>query len=278
MSPRRRPLVGRALAQRLLVKPATNLDLESIDSADTLGHDKQAGAVTLAATTDRLGEAQERLWASKAGAVLIVLQGIDTSGKGGTIRHVMGAFDPQGCRVASFGVPSPEELAHDYLWRIHRHTPARGMIAIFDRSHYEDVLVVRVHGLVPQDVWRSRYDQIVAFERHLAENGTTILKFFLHISRDEQRKRLQARIDEPDKRWKFRRGDLDERRLWDEYRAAFTEALTRCSTDFAPWYVIPADRKWFRDLAVAEIVAHTFDRMKLEYPQGEAGIESLVVP
>lgn len=278
MSPRRRPLVGRALAQRLLVKPATNLDLESIDSADTLGHDKQAGAVTLAATTDRLGEAQERLWASKAGAVLIVLQGIDTSGKGGTIRHVMGAFDPQGCRVASFGVPSPEELAHDYLWRIHRHTPARGMIAIFDRSHYEDVLVVRVHGLVPQDVWRSRYDQIVAFERHLAENGTTILKFFLHISRDEQRKRLQARIDEPDKRWKFRRGDLDERRLWDEYRAAFTEALTRCSTDFAPWYVIPADRKWFRDLAVAEIVAHTFDRMKLEYPQGEVGIESLVVP
>ncbi|MBA2489775.1 MAG: polyphosphate kinase 2 family protein [Chloroflexi bacterium] len=278
MSPRRRPLVGRALAQRLLVKPATSLDLESIDPADTLGHDKQAGAVTLAATTDRLGEAQERLWASKAGAVLIVLQGIDTSGKGGTIRHVMGAFDPQGCRVASFGVPSPEELAHEYLWRIHRHTPARGMIAIFDRSHYEDVLVVRVHGLVPQDVWRSRYDQIVAFERHLAENGTTILKFFLHISRDEQRKRLQARIDAPDKRWKFRRGDLDERRLWDEYRAAFAEALTRCSTDFAPWYVIPADRKWFRDLAVAEIVAHTFDRMKLEYPQGEVGIESLVVP
>jgi len=278
MSPRRRPLVGRALAQRLLVKPATSLDLESIDPADTLGHDKQAGAVTLAATTDRLGEAQERLWASKAGAVLIVLQGIDTSGKGGTIRHVMGAFDPQGCRVASFGVPSPEELAHEYLWRIHRHTPARGMIAIFDRSHYEDVLVVRVHGLVPQHVWRSRYDQIVAFERHLAENGTTILKFFLHISRDEQRKRLQARIDEPDKRWKFRRGDLDERRLWDEYRAAFTEALARCSTDFAPWYVIPADRKWFRDLAVAEIVAHTFDRMKLQYPQGEVGIESLVVP
>ncbi|MDQ3408027.1 MAG: polyphosphate kinase 2 family protein, partial [Chloroflexota bacterium] len=216
-------------------------------------------------------------WAGKGGALLIVLQGIDTAGKDGTLRHVMTAFNPQGCSVIGFGVPTEEELAHDYLWRIHRHTPGRGTIAIFNRSHYEDVLVVRVHDLVPAEVWRRRYDQINAFEAQLAASGTTILKFFLWISPEEQRERLQARIDTPDKRWKFERGDIDERKHWDDYRRAYEAALSRCSTDPAPWYVIPSDRKWFRNLAVAEILVDTMEKMDLTYPPADDDIASIVV-
>jgi PPK2 family polyphosphate:nucleotide phosphotransferase len=253
------------------------VDLSTIDPGATFGHDKDASPDLLENDRVRLESLQERLWASKGGPVLIVLQGIDTAGKDGTVRHVMTAFNPQGCTVTGFGVPTDDELAHDYLWRIHRHTPARGHIAIFNRSHYEDVLVVRVHDLVPEEVWRSRYDQINAFERHLGDNGTTILKFFLWISREEQRERLQARIDTPDKRWKFKRADLDERARWPDYVAAYEEALTRCSTDVAPWYVVPSDRKWFRNVAVAEILTDAMEGLRLDYPAAEEGIESLKV-
>jgi PPK2 family polyphosphate:nucleotide phosphotransferase len=271
------PLRGAALRERLRVPPGRPADLTSIDPAETHGHEKPASAALLDELRGRLESLQERLWASRGDPLLVVLQGIDTAGKDGTIRHVMTAFNPQGCTVTGFGVPTPEELAHDYLWRVHRHTPARGHVAVFNRSHYEDVLVVRVHELVPEEVWRPRYDQINAFEKHLVENGTTILKFFLWISRDEQRERLQARIDEPDKRWKFKRADLEERARWDDYVAAFDEALTRCSTDGAPWYVIPSNRKWFRNVAVAEILVDAMEGLDLRYPPAEEGVESLVV-
>jgi PPK2 family polyphosphate:nucleotide phosphotransferase len=214
----------------------------------------------------RLRDLQDRIWAEQKHPVLIVLQGIDAAGKDGTIAKVMDAFDPQGCPVTSFKVPSAVELAHDYLWRVHQRTPAKGEIGIFNRSHYEDVLVVRVHGFVPRKVWSARYDQINDFEEMLTQNGTTIVKFFLTIDRDEQRKRFQARYDDPKKRWKFSLGDLEERKLWDDYQAAFDDALSKTSTASAPWYVIPADRNWFRNLAVATILADTMAELRPAYP------------
>ena len=272
-----RPLTGDALRDRLRVEPGRRLRLERIDPGETFGHQRSASAEVVANGMSALQSQQERLWAGAQRAVLIVLQGMDTAGKDGTIRHVMTAFNPQGCDVVGFKVPTPEELAHDYLWRAHRVTPARGTIAIFNRSHYEDVLVVRVHELVPPRRWRQRYAQINAFERHLAQNDTTIVKFFLHISPDEQRRRLQARLDDPSKRWKFQKGDLAERKLWPAYQAAYEDALTRCTTAEAPWYVIPADHKWFRDLAVTEILRATLGELRLRYPAEEPGLEALVV-
>jgi PPK2 family polyphosphate:nucleotide phosphotransferase len=269
--------MSESLRQRLLVTPGKPVDLSKIDPRDTFDWEKLSAEPELARELVRLDDLQERLWASKGTALLVVLQGIDTSGKDGTIRHVMSAFNPQGCSVVGFGVPTPEELSHDYLWRVHRATPARGTITVFNRSHYEDVLAVRVHELVPKSVWSKRYDQIRRFEDHLAENGTTIIKFFLHISKEEQRERLQARIDVPEKRWKFKTSDLDERKLWDQYIEAYEDALERCSTDAAPWYVIPADRKWFRNLAVAQILAAAMDDLELEYPAPESGIEGVIV-
>jgi PPK2 family polyphosphate:nucleotide phosphotransferase len=270
-------LLGDEFRERLRVAPGASVDLGTFDPRETLGHRKEESSELLDDGRARLEESQERLWAGRQHAVLVILQGMDTSGKDGTLRHVAGAFNPQGCHVVGFGVPTPDELAHDFLWRIHRHTPGKGTIAIFNRSQYEDVLVVRVHELVAARAWRPRYEQINEFEESLVENGTTILKFFLHISKDEQRERLQARLDAPDKRWKFKRGDLDERRRWDEYVAAYEEALTRCTTEAAPWYVIPADRKWFRNLAVAEILAVTLHDLDLRYPEPEEGLDGLVV-
>ena len=203
--------------------------------------------------------------------MLVVLQGIDAAGKDGTIRHVMGAFNPQGCPVTSFKVPSADELAHDFLWRIHRRVPGKGEIGVFNRSHYEDVLVVRVHDIVPKAVWSRRYDQINAFEQMLAEEGTTIVKFFLYIDKDEQRERFQARLDDPAKRWKFRLGDLEERKRWDDYIAAYEDALSRCSTDDAPWYVIPSNRKWFRNLAVPTSSATRSRTLDPRYPEPRRG-------
>jgi PPK2 family polyphosphate:nucleotide phosphotransferase len=254
------------LRTMLRVEPGTPVRLDAIDPTATFGRGKEGSAALLAAGQARLSALQDRLWAESRHAVLVILQGIDAAGKDGTIRHVMGAFNPQGCTVTPFRVPTPVELAHDYLWRVHRRTPARGEIAVFNRSHYEDVLVVRVRGLVASDVWARRYDEINAFERHLAANGTTIVKLFLWIDRDEQRARLQARYDDPTKRWKFSMGDLDERRLWDDYVTAFEEALSRCSTPHAPWYVIPANRKWFRNLAVAEILGDLIEELDPQYP------------
>lgn len=257
---------SRDLRDALRVKPGSRVRLERLDARATYGWDKERAAPELARQLGRLAELQDRFWAEATRSVLVVLQGIDAAGKDGTINKVMEAFNPQGCPVTSFKVPSAEELAHDFLWRIHKRVPRRGEIGIFNRSHYEDVLVVRVHDLVPKSVWSKRYEQINAFEEHLTANGTTIVKFFLSIDRDEQRERFQARYDDPTKRWKFSMGDLKERERWDEYQAAFDEALTRTSTGHAPWYVIPADRKWFRDLAVATILADTMAALKPRYP------------
>ena len=252
-----------------LVKPGTEVDLTKIDPADVhLATDgKSAAKKKSAATQERLGELQELLFAARDRNLLIVLQGMDTSGKDGTIRHVMGGFNPQGTRVAGFGKPTAEELDRDYLWRIHRQVPAKGEIVVFNRSHYEDVLVVRVHELVPKSVWKKRYDQINAFEEVLAESGTVILKFFLHISKDEQRARLQARIDDPTKRWKFQHGDLEERKFWGEYRQAYEDALTKTSTALAPWYIVPADQKWYRNYVIGAVVAEALEALDLRYPE-----------
>lgn len=231
----------------------------------------------LDATHERLNELQEILYAEAKHAVLVVLQAMDTGGKDGTIRRVLGPLNPQGVRVSSFKQPTPEELAHDFLWRIHQEVPAKGMIRIFNRSHYEDVLVVRVHGMVPESEINRRYEQINTFERSLSENGVTILKFCLHISKEEQKQRLQDRLDRPDKHWKFSSGDLAERELWDNYMDAYETALSRCSTPWAPWYVVPANRKWYRDFAVGHILLDTLEDMDLRYPEPEAGLDKIVV-
>ncbi|HZZ44497.1 MAG TPA: polyphosphate kinase 2 family protein [Tepidisphaeraceae bacterium] len=214
----------------------------------------------------KLSQLQEVLYAEQKRSLLIILQAMDTGGKDGTIRHVFTGVNPAGCSVVSFKAPSSEELAHDYLWRIHRATPARGMITIFNRSQYESVLIERVHKLVPTDVWKRRYDHINAFEKLLTDEGTTILKFFLHISKNEQLKRLDARLDDPDKNWKSDPNDMVERQSWNQYQSAYEDALTNCSTSHAPWYIVPADHKWFRNHVVGDIIVRTMEHMKLKYP------------
>ncbi|HEX2754184.1 MAG TPA: polyphosphate kinase 2 family protein [Candidatus Limnocylindrales bacterium] len=273
MCPSRSP----SLRELLRVKPGSKLRLADIDPSATHGRDKQGSATELQKGLDRLTGLQDRLWAEQKHPVLIVLQGIDAAGKDGSVKHVMSAFNPMGCTVTSFKVPTPIELAHDYLWRVHERVPGKGEIAIFNRSHYEDVLVVRVHDIVPKKVWSKRYDQINAFEELLASTGTTIVKFFLWIDRDEQKARFQDRLDDRDKRWKFRIGDLAERKLWDSYVAADEEALRRCSTDAAPWYVIPANRNWFRNLALADIIADTLDELNPRYPPAPEDLTSVVL-
>jgi len=255
--------------KRFLVQPGHAVRLAGVDPNETEGHSKAESLDKIKADLKRLTSLQERIFAERKHRVLIVLQGIDASGKDGTISHVMTGFNPQGCRVVGYGVPSAVELAHDYLWRIHDAVPGNGEIVIFNRSHYESVLVERVHDLVSKDVWSRRYDQINAFEELLSREGTTIIKFFLHIDRDEQLARLKARYEDPTKRWKFKVGDLKERALWEDYTTAFEDALRKCSTKIAPWYVIPANHKWFRDLAVGDIVADVLDGLRPEYPPGE---------
>lgn len=259
------------------VGPGRRVRLDRIDPGETHGFDKDSAQEATEGLLERLTDLQERLWAEHRRAVLVILQGIDAAGKDGTIRKVMTAFNPQGCPVSSFKVPSAEELAHDFLWRIHKRVPGKGEIGIFNRSHYEDVLIVRVHDLVPREIWSARYDQIVAFEDHLAATGTTIVKFFLYIDREEQRERFQARYDDPTKRWKFALGDLEERKRWDDYIAAYEDALSKTSTERAPWYVIPANRKWFRNLAVADILADTLDDLDPRYPEPTEDLAGVVV-
>ena len=227
--------------------------------------------------TERLENLQEMLYAQGKQRLLVVLQAMDSGGKDGTIRRVFEGVNPQGVRVASFKKPTPNEIAHDYLWRVHPHVPGNGMITIFNRSHYEEVLVVRVHDLVPADRWSRRYEHIRNWEQMLADEGTTILKFFLHISKEEQRERLQARLDNPDKHWKFAMGDLDERKLWDDYIAAYQTVLSETSTDSAPWYVVPADRKWYRDLVISSTIINTLEGLNVDWPAPEADLEGVVV-
>ena len=226
----------------------------------------------------RLRDLQEVLYADRGHALLVVLQGIDAGGKDGTINHVFRGLNPQGVVVTSFKQPTGEELAHDFLWRIHKRVPEKGYIGVFNRSHYEDVLVVRVHNLVDKKVWKTRYDQINQFEEMLAENGTTILKFFLYISKDEQKKRFEARRDDPQKRWKFALGDLQERQLWDDYQEAFDDMLSKCNTDYAPWTIVPANHKWYRNLVVTRTIVETLEKLDLKYPSPVENIEKVVIP
>ena len=265
--------------ERYRVKPSGQIDLSQWDPNDKSAFDgnKQQGRQALRALNERLESLQELLYAENKHKVLIVLQAMDTGGKDGTIRHVFEGVNPQGVKVASFKVPTPEELAHDYLWRVHKQTPGRGEIVIFNRSHYEDVLVVRVHNLATPEVWGRRYAHINDFERTLADEGTTIVKFFLHISLDEQKERLQARLDEPDKRWKFSLGDLDERKLWPDYMRAYEDVLSKTSTEWAPWYIVPANRKWYRNLVVATVLVEALERLDMRYPQPEEGLEKVVI-
>ena len=267
------------LIARLRVRPGSTVDLAAIDPRATpdFDGDKAAAEVELDALRDELTDFQERLWAEKKQSLLIVLQAMDGGGKDGTIRKVFTAFNPQGTRVTGFGLPTDEELAHDFLWRIHPNAPGKGRIGIFNRSHYEDVLVVRVNELAPKSVWSGRYELINGFEQSLAAAGTTILKFMLHISRDEQRERFEKRLGDPAKRWKFRLADLDARAKWGDYMAAYTDALSRCSTPHAPWFVIPSDRKWYRDLAVARIVTDAARRMNPQFPEPEDDLSGVQV-
>jgi len=255
--------------ERHRVKPGSRVNLTKLDPEDTSGFKggKGQGRERLRRLNLQLEELQETLYAEHKHKVLIVLQAMDTGGKDGAIRKVFEGVNPQGVRVASFKAPTSEELDHDYLWRVHQHTPGKGEIVIFNRSHYEDVLIVRVHGLAPEKVWRKRYDQINAFEQMLAEEGTTILKFFLHISRQEQKDRLQARLDDPTKRWKFNPDDLEERKRWNDYMDAYEEVLRRTSTDCAPWYVVPANCKWYRDLVIGAAIVEKLKALRIRFPE-----------
>ncbi len=226
---------------------------------------------------EKLAALQDLLYAGHKQKVLVILQGMDTSGKDGAIRKVFSHVDPLGIRVATFKAPTAEELDHDFLWRIHRQVPGKGELVIFNRSHYEDVLIVRVRELVPAAVWRSRYAQINEFERMLSESGTTILKFFLHISKDEQKERLQARLDDPTKRWKFNIGDLGERKLWKDYMKAYEEAIQQTSTSYAPWHIVPADAKWYRNLVISNAIVEALSALKMEYPKPDPELEGIVV-
>ena len=251
--------------------------LDDRDASETFGWDKEQAVVDFAAEMAELVELQKRLFADGSKSVLFVLQAMDAAGKDSTIRSVFSGLNPAGVDVNPFGVPTEEERGHDYLWRIHQHAPADGRIGVFNRSHYEDVLVVRVKGFAPEKVWRRRYDHIANFEQMLADEGTTIIKVFLQVSRDEQKERFRERLDRPDKNWKFRAGDLDDRRLWPEFMEAYTDALEKTSTEDAPWYVVPADRKWARNVCIARILRHHLELINPQYPKPEEGLDQIVI-
>ena len=262
---------------RYRVEPGTRIDLDEVDPRDTSAFDgkKRDGREVIRTLNRRLETLQELLWAEHRRRLLVVLQAMDAAGKDGTIRHVFRGVNPQGVRVANFKVPTRKELAHDYLWRIHQHVPGDGEIVIFNRSHYEDVLVVRVDELVPPEVWTRRYRHINEFERMLVDEGTTILKFHLVIDLDEQKERFQARLD--NKPWKFCHGDLTKRRQWPEYMAAYEDMLAQTSTPWAPWYVVPASRKWYRNLVVGTVLVETLEGLGMQYPEPEEGLDEVVI-
>ena len=265
--------------KRYRIEPGKKVDLSRYDPGDTDAAPKGKNGTEPIFTdlNKRLETMQEMLWAGHRHKVLVVLQGLDTSGKDGVISHVFEGVNPLGVRVAAFKAPTSAELDHDFLWRVHPLVPGCGEVVIFNRSHYEDVLAARVRGFVPEEVWRLRYDQICDFERLLAETGTTILKFFLHISQEEQKERLQARLDDPTKRWKFRKGDLEDRALWKDYMKAYEDALERTSTDEAPWYVVPSDKKWYRNLVVATVLVEALEKLDLSPPEPEEDLDGLVI-
>lgn len=267
------------MTQPFLAPPDTEVNLADFDPGYTGDYQKKAETKSaLKRNMKRLQDLQEVMWAEGKHSLLIVLQALDAGGKDGTIRKVMSGVNPQGCQVTSFKVPTEEELDHDYLWRVHKATPRKGYIGIFNRSHYEDVLVVRVHEMVPQEVWEKRYEQINHFEKLLADNGTQILKFFLHISKEEQKERFQARLDDPRKNWKFSIKDVHERDYWDDYVRAYEDALSRCSAPWAPWYVIPADHKWYRNLVISEIIVETLEKLNMSFPPPLPDAGQIVIP
>lgn len=265
--------------KQFMVKPGDKVKLSEWNPDDTgeFKGGKKEGLAELEKLNGKLEPLQELLYAEHKHKLLVVLQAMDTGGKDGVVRRVFDGVNPSGVRVVSFKAPSAEELDHDYLWRVHKNVPGKGEMVVFNRSHYEDVLVVRVHNLVPPEVWSKRFDQVNAFEKTLAENGTTILKFFLHIDLDEQKERLQARLDDPTKRWKFRLGDLAERKRWSEYMQAYEDVLSKTSTKHAPWYIVPANRKWFRDLLISTVLVETLEGLKMKYPEPEENLDGVMI-
>lgn len=264
--------------QPLIPKIGKQVNLSEYDSRFKGDWDKQSAREEFARLQERKAELQEVLFAQGTQSILIILQAMDAGGKDGTIKNVFEGINPQGVRVTGFRQPSDEELAHDFLWRIHQHAPPKGYIGIFNRSHYEDVLVVRVNNLVPEEVWKKRYEHINNFEKLLADSGTRILKFFLHISKDEQKERFQDRLDRPDKHWKFSMGDLPVREQWDQYMAAYEDVLTKCNTEYAPWHIVPADRKWYRNLVISRKIVEAMESMDLHFPEPEEGLDKVVIP
>ncbi|HUP05315.1 MAG TPA: polyphosphate kinase 2 family protein [Bryobacteraceae bacterium] len=263
------------LERALSVRPGARVRLSDIDPAATHGVRKEEASELLQKNLRRLSALQYLLYAEARRSLLVVLQGIDAGGKDGTIRHVMSGLNPQGVRVTPFKVPEGAEKRHDYLWRVHQAVPEQGQIGIFNRSHYEDVLVVRVHSLVPKSAWQKRYRQINDFERMLSENGVTILKFLLYISKEHQAVRFRQRLEDKSRNWKFSPADLKERGYWDQYIEAYEDVLRKCNTDWAPWYVIPANKKWFRNLAVSQVIVRALENMKLKYPKPAADLSGI---
>ncbi|MEO6628438.1 MAG: polyphosphate kinase 2 family protein [Aquihabitans sp.] len=265
--------------KRWRVKPSAIPDLSKLDPGDTSGApgDKAATTAAVESLIEELAELQNRFWAERRRSLLVVLQAMDAGGKDGTIRKVFTGVNPQGVKVASFKAPSPSELDHDFLWRIHREVPGKGEIGIFNRSHYEDVLIARVNDLVPRKVWKKRYGLIRDFEKNLTAGGTTVVKIFLHISKDEQAERFKERLEQPEKRWKFSSADLEVREKWDQYQVAYADAIGQTSTRSSPWYVVPADKKYFRNWAVLQILLATFRDLDPNYPPEEAGLDKIVV-
>ena len=266
-------------SQRWLVKPGSRLDVAKIDTSSTDGApgDKDVTSATFPKLRHRLSELQERLWAERRQSLVLVLQAMDGGGKDGTIKHVFRGANPQGTSVTNFKAPSPEELDHDFLWRIHRCTPGRGELAVFNRSHYEDVLIVRVANLAPEEVWRPRFQHIKNFEALLHDANTRVVKIFLHISKEEQAERFRARLADPTKQWKFNPADLETRKQWDEYMTAYSEAIRRTATVDAPWYVVPADRKWYRNWAVSQILIETLTDMDPQFPEPDEDLSGIVI-
>jgi len=266
------------MSQPLSPPPLSKVKLSDFDPRHVDGDwDKLKAGARITENASVLRELAYRLYAEDRRAVLLVLQGTDTSGKDGTIRKATTGINPLSFSITAFTQPTGEELAHDFLWRVHETAPRRGHIGIFNRSHYEDVVVVRVRELVPKSVWRTRYDRINEFEQLLVDEGVTLIKCFLHISKDEQRERLEARLEDPTKRWKFRRGDLEERKRWDDYQAAYEDAISRCNTTHAPWHIVPADRKWYRNLVVSNLLRETLEKLDPQFPEEEAGLDEIVV-
>jgi PPK2 family polyphosphate:nucleotide phosphotransferase len=263
-------------SDRFRVKPGKKVELAEIDAGFHADYeDEEAASAEQSKYDKRLSELQAMMYAENKHSLLVVLQAMDAGGKDGTIRHVMEAWNPQGCSVVGFKVPTSEELAHDFLWRIHKMTPRKGHITVFNRSHYEDVLVVRVHSLVPKEVWSKRYNDINNFERSLANSGTSIVKFFLHIDSQEQLERFGDRLNEADKQWKISDADYEERECWDDYQKAYEDAINKCSFNYAPWYIIPSNRKWFRNLAISQILVETMEGWKMKYPEPSVDLNAI---